>query len=178
MMLWHFWRSEARATALRIFALKRRLLMGALALAMLVVVAACQPGGASNAGQRSAAGSTTGSAAARNHVPPGTRPQFARVTFTTATTYEQARALLTSIGTVPYPWACSDLYFGTPSPLSGLRSLSPLTTPPPSAEQDTPEAYAASHQFLLAYPTGQQINQIAVSNLVVAIDGLRLPACL
>ncbi len=171
MMFWHFWQSE-----MRLAALKRRLLMGALALALLVAVAACQPGGASSAS--STAGSTPGSAAARNHVPSGTRPQFARVTFTAATTYEQARALLTSIGTVPYPWACSDLYFGTPTPGSGLHNIAPLTTPPPSAEQDTPDAYAASHRFLVAYPALKQLDQLAASNLVAAIDGLRLPACL
>jgi hypothetical protein len=154
----------------RVFALKRHLLLCALALALLVAVAACQSGGSSNADQHSAA-------AARNHVPAGTRPQFATVKFTTATTYEQARALLTSVGTVPYPWACSDAYFGAPAPLSRPRSALPLTTPPPSPEQDTPAVFAISHQFVLNYPTERQINQLAASNLVVSIDADRLPAC-
>jgi hypothetical protein len=175
-MLRYFWQSAGRAIAPRLCARKQYSLLGALAIALLIAITACQPGGSSQAGN--AAGSTPGSPAGRNHVPAGTRPQFARVTFTAATTYEQARALLTSVGTVPYPWACSDLYFGTPTPTGGLYSALPLTTPPPSAEQDTPEAFAASHQFLVAYPTGQQINRIAASNLVVSIDGLRLPACL
>ncbi|HLW02206.1 MAG TPA: hypothetical protein VKT82_26360 [Ktedonobacterales bacterium] len=159
----------------RLAAFKRWLIAGSLALVVLVSLAACQPGGASNSG---AAGVTASASSGRNHVPPGTRPQFARVTFTAATSYDQARALLTSIGQTPYPWACSDLYFGTPWPQIRQQGAAPLTTPPPSAEQDTPAAFAASHQFLLPDPTQQQISQLAASNLVSAIDAARLPACL
>jgi hypothetical protein len=151
-------------------ALKRWLLIVGLALVVFVPLAACQPLGASP--------SATASRAPVDHVPVDTRPQFARVTFTASTSYDQARALVTSVGQTPYPWACSDLYFGSPTPVSGQLRIAPLTTPPPSAEQDTPAAYAASHHFLLPYPTQQQLSQLANSQQVTAIDAVRLPACL
>ncbi len=166
-MLLRFWRPGSR------------FILCMLALTALIALAACQQSGPANTVPTNSPGSAPSSSSARNHVPAGTRPQFVRVTFTAATTYDQARALLTSVGQIPYPWACSDLYFdGTPSPAAGQYSVRPVTTPPPSAEQDTPEAYAASHQFLVPYPTEQQMNQIAASDAVVSLDAVRLPACL
>jgi hypothetical protein len=176
-MRWRFRQNGDSMMVWLTFITKRHVLMGALALALLVVLAACQPGNASGTAQTSAT-ATPGSASARNHVPAGERPQFARITFTTSTSYDQARALLASVGQTPFPWACSDLYFGTPTPTVGMYRVLPGTTPPPSAEQDTPAAYAASHQFLVAFPTSQQLSQIAASDEVAAIDPLRLPPCL
>jgi hypothetical protein len=152
-----------------------RVLFCILTLTALVALAACQPQSPATAQSGS---NNTNNASARNHVPAGTRPQFVRVTFTTSTTYDQARALLTSVGQVAYPWSCSGFSFdGTLSP-TGQLSVQPVTTPPPSAEQDTPEMFAASHQFLVPSPTEQQMNQIAASDEVVALDAVQLPPCL
>ena len=99
-MLLRFWRPGSRV------------MFCVLILTALIALAACQQSGPANTAQTSSPGSAPSSSSARNHVPAGTRPQFVRVTFTAATTYDQARALLTSVGQIPYPWACSDLYFG------------------------------------------------------------------
>jgi len=41
-----------------------------------------------------------------------------------------------------------------------------------------PAVFAVSHQFVIVYPTQQQLSQIATSSQVTALDVVRLPACL
>jgi len=93
-------------------------------------------------------------------VPPGTFVLFASVTFTGATTYEQAAALLGEDGTTPYPWICDD----------------PRTSVPPPPDQQR-AAFAASHQLLLSYPTDDQLNRLASSALVLSVDAAHLYMC-
>ncbi len=96
----------------------------------------------------------------RNHVPPGTFVLFASVTFTGATTYEQAVAVLREAGVTPYPWTCDD----------------PRTpVPPPPDEQRA--AFAASHQLRLSYPTDDQLNRLPSSALVVPVDAAVVYMC-
>lgn len=116
-MLLRFWRPGSR------------FILCMLALTALIALAACQQSGLENTVQTNSPGSAPGSGSARNHVPAGTRPQFVRVTFTAATTYDQARALLASVGQIPYPWTCSDLSVdSTPWPVAGQYSVLPVTT--------------------------------------------------
>jgi hypothetical protein len=85
---------------------------------------------------------------------------FASITYTTSTTYEQAVALLQSVGQTPYPWTCDD-----PS----------MPTPPPAEQQRA--AYAASYQLLVSYPRDDQLNQLAASPQVRSVDVATLSMC-
>ena len=96
----------------------------------------------------------------RTHIPPGTSPLFARVTFTTSTTYDQAVAILTAAGDSPYPWTCDNPRTPTPPPLAQLRA-----------------AFASSHQLLVSYPSDSLLNQLASSSQVVSVDAVPLFMC-
>lgn len=96
----------------------------------------------------------------RNHVPPGTFVLFASVTFTSATTYEQAVALLSEAGTTSYPWTCDDPRTPVPPPPDQLRA-----------------AFATSHQLRLSYPTDDQLNRLASSALVLSVDATPMSMC-
>ena len=96
----------------------------------------------------------------RNHVPPGTFVLFASVTFTSATTYEQAVALLSEAGTTSYPWTCDDPRTPVPPPPDQLRA-----------------AFASSHQLLLSYPMDDQLNRLASSALVLSVDATPMSMC-
>jgi hypothetical protein len=85
---------------------------------------------------------------------------FASVTFTGATTYEQAVALLSEAGTIPYPWTCDDPRTPVPPPPDQLRA-----------------AFASSHQLLLSYPMDDQVNRLAASTLVLSVDVAPLYMC-
>jgi len=96
----------------------------------------------------------------RNDIPPGTSPLFARITFTTSTTYEQAVAILTAAGDSPYPWTCDNPRTPTPPPLAQLRA-----------------AFASSYQLLVSYPSDSLLNQLASSSQVVSMDAAPLFMC-
>ena len=96
----------------------------------------------------------------RNRIPPGTSPLFARITFTTSTTYEQAVAILTAAGDSPYPWTCDDPRTPTSPPLAQLHT-----------------AFASSHQLLVSYPSDSLLNQLASSSQVVSVDAVPLFMC-
>ena len=96
----------------------------------------------------------------RNQIPPGTSPLFARITFTTSTTYEQAVAILTAAGDSPYPWTCDNPRSPTPPPLAQLRA-----------------AFASSHQLLVSYPSDSLLNQLASTSQVVSVDAVPLFMC-
>jgi hypothetical protein len=96
----------------------------------------------------------------RDHVPPGTSPLFARITFTTSITYDQAVAILTAAGDSPYPWTCDNPRTPTPPPLAQLRA-----------------AFASSHQLLVSYPSDSLLNQLASSSQVVSVDAVPLFMC-
>ncbi len=98
--------------------------------------------------------------AQRNHIPSGTSPLFARITFTTPTTYDQAVAILTAAGDTPYPWTCDD----------------PRTPTPPSLAQQR-AAFASLHQLLVSYPSDSLLNQLASSSQVVSVDAAPLYMC-
>ncbi len=156
---------------------RRRVMAAALALTLFFAIAACQPGYQASAGQQPTTTTDTSGGAGHNHVPAGSRPQWVRVTFTPSTSYTQARALISSVGTVPYPWACNPLYDQTPTPIAGQVHVRPVTTPPPSSLQDTPEVFAVTHQFILQYPRPTYLDQLAASSLVVSLDVVNLPHC-
>ena len=96
----------------------------------------------------------------RNHIPPGTWTLFARITFTTPTTYDQAVAILTAAEGSPYPWTCDDPRTPTPPPLAQLRA-----------------AFASSHQLLVSYPSDSLLNQLASLSQVVSVDAAPLSMC-
>jgi hypothetical protein len=82
---------------------------------------------------------------------------FASITFTSATTFDQAVAVL---GGALYPWTCDD---------------PPTPVPPSPADQRA--AFTGSHMLLVSYPTWDHLVQIAASPLVVSVDGTSLYQC-
>ena len=102
----------------------------------------------------------TRSSTQRNYIPPGTSPLFARITFTTSTTYNQAVAILTAAGGSSYPWTCDNPRTPTPPPLAQLRA-----------------PFASSHQLLVSYPCDSLLNQLASSSQVVSVDATPLFMC-
>jgi hypothetical protein len=180
---WRCWGGTfARVCSLRAFLTKQQLVFGGLLLVLLTVAASCQ--------QSPSMVQTWPSPTARpgfftpeppipfhpNLVPTGTLPQFVLVTFMASTTYEQALALFKSVGQPPYPWACGiSAQEGANSRYTDAQlSPAPLSTRPPSPEVDTPEVFARTHQFLISYPTQQQLDQFASSPLVASMYAVRL----
>ena len=149
------------------------LIIGGLVFALLTL-SACQPESPTLASRRSTPTPTsksaqisqsitptpTRSSTQRSHIAPGTWTLFARITFTTSTTYNQAVAILTAAGGSPYPWTCDDPRTPTPPPLAQLRA-----------------AFASSHQLLVSYPSDSLLNQLASSSQVVSVDAASLYMC-
>jgi hypothetical protein len=84
-------------------------------------------------------------------------PLFVSITFTPATTFDQAVAVL---GGALYPWTCDD----------------PRTPVPPSLDEQR-AIFAGSHTLLISYPTWERLVQVAASPLVVSVDGTALYQC-
>ncbi len=163
----------ARTRLLRTPTVTQLLIIGGLVLALLTL-SACQQASPPLASQGSTSTPTSKSAqisqrstptparssTQRNQIPPGTSPLFARITFTTSTTYEQAVAILTAAGDSPYPWTCDNPRSPTPPPLAQLRA-----------------AFASSHQLLVSYPSDSLLNQLASTSQVVSVDAVPLFMC-
>ncbi len=136
-----------------------------LLAALLLLLAACAPGRVAPATLHSstptattASTRTTADALSRIHnASPDYIPLFASITFTRATTYDQATAILQ--GHV-YPWTCDE-------PRSNV--------PPPPAEQRA--NFAAWHGLLMSYPTWDELVRIASSPQVVSVEGTALYPC-
>jgi hypothetical protein len=129
---------------------KQRLLAGALALIfILVALAACAPG------------ARTPAPASRNHVPKDVAALFVQITFTNDTTYDQAAALLQQVGSFPSLWNCDD------PPRNA--------TPPTPAQQRA--GFDSGHTLLISYPTQDQLNTLAQSDLVTSIDAIGVTMC-
>ena len=171
------WKYESgmlvRTRSLRTTTATPLLIIGGLVLALLTL-SACQQDSHTLASQGSTPTPTrkptltnqsitptpARSSTQRTHIPPGTSPLFARVTFTTSTTYDQAVAILTAAGDSPYPWTCDNPRTPTPPPLAQLRA-----------------AFASSHQLLVSYPSDSLLNQLASSSQVVSVDAVPLFMC-
>jgi hypothetical protein len=93
---------------------------------------------------------------------PNNIPLFVRITFTPATSYAQAVALLEAGpgARAPYPWTCDEPRSPTPPPLS-----------------DRQAAYAASHSLLLSYAVWDELVWIASAPQVVSVDGTYVYPC-
>jgi hypothetical protein len=138
---------------------------GALGLALAVLsLAACQasfsPRAGGGASPSPSPSITAGDASSRNHVTPGSAPLFVRVTFTSATTFDQATAILQSAGQAPYPWTCDD----------------PRTPTPPSLDEQR-AAFNASHYLFISYAQDSSLNQIASDGRVLSIDAAPMFMC-
>lgn len=114
-MVWKCERGmHARTRSLRPTTARQRLIIGGLVLTFLTL-SACQQDTSPQPSQgitptsktaqisQSITPTPTKSSIQRNHISAGTSPLFARITFTTSTSYEQAVALLTAAGGSPYP---------------------------------------------------------------------------
>ena len=99
--------------------------------------------------------------ASRNHVPTNVAALFVQITFTKNTTYDQAIALLQQVGTGTNPWNCDD---------------PPRNATPPTAEQQRAD-FESGHTLLISYPTQDQLNQLAQSDLVTSIDAIGVTMC-
>lgn len=139
----------------------RRTITTGLALALLIALTGC--GAASQPAAKGATvASHTSSRGARIAITPGSMPLFVRVTFDSATTYDQASAILTAgpHPANPYPWTCDDPRTPTPPSPAELRA-----------------AFDSTHALYLSYPTWDQVTRIASSEDVVAVDGAALYMC-
>ena len=98
------------------------------------------------------------SASGRNHVHSSTL--FARVTFTTSSTYDQAVAALSAAGENLYPWNCDD----------------PRTPTPPAVTQQR-AAFASSHVLFISYPNLPGLDKLASDPQVLSIDPQAFSLC-
>ena len=102
-----------------------------------------------------------GTPASRNHVPKDVAALFVQVTFTTDTTYDQAVALLQRVGALTTAWNCDD---------------PPPDSTPPTTEQ-LRAGFGGDHTLLISYPTQDQLNTLAASDLVTSIDVVGVTMC-
>jgi hypothetical protein len=136
-----------------------------LAMALLLLLAACAPGTAApvmlHSPTPTAVPSATRSAAdALSHIHNASAdnmPLSASITFTADTTYDQATAILR--GHV-YPWTCDEPRSDEPPPLAVLHAN-----------------FAKSHGLLMSYPTWDELVRIASSPQVVSVEGTSLYPC-
>jgi len=84
-------------------------------------------------------------------------PLFVSVTFTSATTFDQAVA---TVRAALYPWNCDEPRTPVPPPVSEQQAL-----------------FAGSHTLFLSYATWDFLVGIAASPLVVSVDGTALSPC-
>lgn len=129
-------------------------------LAILLAVTACAPGlpGPPAVAHVTPTATNAVDPAVRiHHASPDAVPLFARITFTSSTTYEQAVGILER---EPYPWDCDE-----------PRSF----VPPPLAERRA--AFSGSHTLLISYPTWEELQRIASSAQVISVDGTPLYPC-
>lgn len=132
-------------------------------LCLALALAACQPVGS--------ASGTPGSAAptrppAPINVPPGYQG-LVRITFSAATTYDQAVSILQSAG----------MKLQVPCPNPGPITVEPPVTPRPISQQDS---FAHTHTLTaigVPHLTRALLNQVASSAQVTAIEKAPLVAC-
>lgn len=130
-------------------------LMFAALLVLFFGLAACTP---SSTHSSTAAPSITVNPLSRIHnVTSNSLPFFAKVTFTPATSFEQAVAIL---GSAPYPWDCDD----------------PRTPVPPSTDEQR-AAFTTFHTLFIEYASWDRLTHIASSPHVISIDGAALYQC-
>jgi hypothetical protein len=136
-----------------------------LAMALLMLLAACAPGTTASStlhsSTRTAVPVSTRSAAdALSHIhnaSPKDIPLFTSITFTADTTYDQATAILHRHF---YPWTCDEPRSDEPPPLAVLHAN-----------------FAKSHGLLMSYPTWDELVRIASSPQVVSVEGTSLYPC-
>jgi hypothetical protein len=93
---------------------------------------------------------------------PDTTPLFVRITFTPATTYEQAVSIVQS-GPTPanvHPWNCDD-----------------PRSPTPPATADLKATFDESHTLVLSYAPWDALTRIAAAQQVISIDPAALYQC-
>jgi hypothetical protein len=128
--------SSHQAVSFRLSARGKRAWKWLALVALALVFAACQPGGASNAHTAAVAPSQ-----ATVQVPQGYHGLIL-VTFTPATTYDQALAIIQQAG----------LYLPAECTGPGRLPLSPIETPLPPKDQRA--SFAQNHQLIAAGKTG------------------------
>jgi hypothetical protein len=141
-----------------------RVWLAGLLLTAALGMGACAatPGDAAHAGATHTPTRIADPQARIHNVTPDNIPLFVRITFTDATTYAQAVAILESgpSGEGPDPWGCDDPR--TPTP------------PPPNVQE---AVYNASHTLLLSYPTWDELLWAASSPQVVSVDAATVYMC-
>jgi hypothetical protein len=136
---------------------------------LIVLVAACAPRDVESAVTSAALRSPTPTAALVatrttaealshiHHAAPDSFTLFARIVFTSNTTYDQATAILH--GHI-YPWTCDAPRSNDQPPLSVQRAN-----------------FAARHSLLISYPTWDELMRIASSPQVISVEGTPLYQC-
>jgi hypothetical protein len=99
------------------------------------------------------------------------------VTFTTETTYVQAKAILSEAGMDAYPMVnppCGDLReMGAPIPVSSASS--PTPAPTPMSPEGLQAFFEQSHLLLVQTDSWEKLNQVATLQDVISVDPFPLP---